>query len=182
MEPLQVCDTLSILESKPQSGYKNSRNAVLSCLSSSTWVSLVLFLSKGSMADLVQSVFHLSCGIIVEIWDSSEIVLAGCSDIYVWTHTMQVVWCQIVFQSSVGNWCKDWQLDWTTADHNWTAVASCPVCQKSKRPVVDWLQPVFLRTSHLAHNPPIQGHIRYFFHISIYLFEFTRALSIMISP
>ena len=60
-------------------------------------------------------------------------------------------------------------------------VASCPVCGKSKRPVVDWLQPVFLRTGCLAHDPPIQGHIPYFFHISIYLFEFTRVLSIMIT-
>ena len=61
-------------------------------------------------------------------------------------------------------------------------VASCPVCQKSKRPVVDRLQPVFLRTGHLAHDPPIQGHMPNFFHIFIYLFEFTRVLSIMVTP
>ena len=31
----------------------------------------------------------------------------------------------LVFQSPVGNWYKDWQLDWTATDCNWTAVASC---------------------------------------------------------
>ena len=31
----------------------------------------------------------------------------------------------LVFRSPVGNWCKDWRLDWTATDHNWTAVASC---------------------------------------------------------
>ena len=87
-----------------------------------------------------------------------------------------------MFRSPVGNWYKDWQLDWTATDRNWTAVASCPVCWKSKRPVVDRLQPVFLRTGRLAHDPPIQGHIPYFFHIFIYLFEFTRVLSIMVTP
>ena len=31
----------------------------------------------------------------------------------------------LVFRSPVGNWYKDWQLDWTATDCNWTAVASC---------------------------------------------------------
>ena len=31
----------------------------------------------------------------------------------------------LVFRSPVGNWYKDWQLDWTATDRNWTAVASC---------------------------------------------------------
>ena len=70
---------------------------------------------------------------------------------------------EIVFRSPVGNWCKDWQLDWTATDRNWTAVASCPVCQKSKRPVVDRLQPVFLRTGRLAHEPPHSGAYTLFF-------------------
>ena len=83
---------------------------------------------------------------------------------------------------------SSWQLVQRLAtglDHNWSQldcscqlrsivispVASCPVCQKSKRPVVDQLQPVFLRTGHFAHDSPIQGHIPYFFSIflSIYL-------------
>ena len=84
----------------------------------------------------------------------------------------------------------------TGLDHNWlqldcscqlqsiviSSVASCPVCQKSKRLVVDRLQPVLLRSGHLVHDPPIQGHIAYFSHIFIYLFEFTRVLSIMVTP
>ena len=57
-------------------------------------------------------------------------------------------------------------------------VANCLVCQTSKKPNVDQLQPVFLRTSCLAHDSP---HIPYFSHISCHLFESTRVLSIMVT-
>ena len=90
----------------------------------------------------------------------------------------------IVFRSPVGNWYKDWQLDWTTTDHNWTAVASCNQLRSVQLPVAQFAknQKDWLWTGHLAHDPPIQGHIPNFFHIFIYLFEFTRVLSIMVTP
>ena len=97
---------------------------------------------------------------------------------------VDVALMSLVFRSPVGNWCKDWQLDWTATDRNWTAVASCDQLWSVQLPVAQFAknQKDQLWTGCLAHDPPIQGHIPYFFHILIYLIEFTRVLSIMITP
>ena len=72
---------------------------------------------------------------------------------------------KLVQRLATGLDCNWWHLDCSCQLRSIviSPVVSCPVCQKSKRPVVDQLQPVFLRTGRLAHDPPIQGHIPNFF-------------------
>ena len=67
--------------------------------------------------------------------------------------------CQLVQRLATGLDCNWSQLDCSCQLRSIviSPVASCPVCQKSKGPVVDRLQPVFLRTGHLAHDPPFRG-------------------------
>ena len=43
-----------------------------------------------------------------------------------------------MFWSPVGNWYKDWQLDWTATDHNWTAVTSCDQLWSVQLPVAQF--------------------------------------------